>query len=134
MGRSKRDGGIGFRNFGAFNDALLAKQCWRLITEPTSLWARVLKARYFSTCSFLDAKKGGRASWVWSSLLEGREVIRNGAHWQIMDGKDTRVWVDRWLSSIPLGFPSPLGSVQVSKNLKVHSLICSETGFGTLSF
>ena len=47
------------RNFEAFNDALLAKQCWRLITEPNSLWARVLKARYFPTVSFLDANLGG---------------------------------------------------------------------------
>ncbi|XP_050121457.1 uncharacterized protein LOC126599164 [Malus sylvestris] len=80
MGRPKEDGGLGFRSFVLFNDALLAKQCWRLIMEPNSLWALVLKARYFPNCSFLDAKKGGRASWVWSSLLTGREILREGAH------------------------------------------------------
>ncbi|CAN6543682.1 unnamed protein product [Malus baccata var. baccata] len=78
--------------------------------------------------------KGGRASWVWASLLAGREILREGAHWQIIDGNDTRVWVGRWLPPIPLGRPSPLGSVQVSKNLKVKSLICPESGDWDLDF
>ncbi|KAM1778355.1 hypothetical protein ACFX12_039860 [Malus domestica] len=64
LGLPKDLGGLGFRNFSEFNDALLAKQCWRLISDPTSLWARVVKARYFLNCSFWDATKGGRASWA----------------------------------------------------------------------
>ncbi|KAM1181825.1 hypothetical protein ACFX13_000392 [Malus domestica] len=106
-----------------FNDAFLAKQCWRLLTEPNSLWARVIKARYFPHCSFWEAKKGARASWAWSSLLSGRELLASGSHWQIMGGDDVRVWVDRWLPSLPSGHPLPLGEVSVSSNLRVSSLI-----------
>ncbi|XP_070660618.1 uncharacterized protein [Malus domestica] len=87
LGLSKGMGGMSLRNFQEFNDALLAKQCWRLIMESNSLWARVIKARYFSHCSFWEAKKGARASWAWSSLLSGRELLASGSHWQIWVGK-----------------------------------------------
>ena len=80
LGLPKSEGGLGFRNFMSFNDVLLAKQCWGLFSDPTSLWASILKARYFPNCSILDATRGCRASWVWNSLLVGRDLLVNEAH------------------------------------------------------
>ncbi|CAN6566565.1 unnamed protein product [Malus baccata var. baccata] len=88
LSRPKKERGLGFRNLNDFNIALLARQCWRLMHDPDSLWARVLKARYFPNSSFLEAKKGGRASWAWASLLEGRDLILKDARWQIMGGME----------------------------------------------
>lgn len=87
----------------------------------------VLKAQYFPNCSFLKAKRGERASWAWSSPLVGRDILLRRSHWQIMNGKDVRVWNDRWLPSIPSRRPTPLGIVQVTRNLRVESLICLDT-------
>ncbi|CAN6691397.1 unnamed protein product [Malus baccata var. baccata] len=80
-------------------------------------------------CLELDAlaKKGARASWAWSSLLSGRELLASGSHWQIMGGDDVRVWVDRWLPSLPSGHPMPPGTVSVTSNLRVSSLIDSSS-------
>ena len=58
MCKSKNKRGIGFRNLQAFNLAMLAKQAWRILSNPDSLVARVLKARYFLTGDFLNAKLG----------------------------------------------------------------------------
>lgn len=114
MGRPKRDGGMGFQNFKDFNIALLSKQCWRLIHDPESLWARVLRERYFPNVSFLEAKKYGMTSWAWASLLEGRYLILKGARWQILGGHEVRFWTDNWVLGIPAGHPSP----------PLHSDIC----------
>lgn len=76
LGVPKMEGGMGFRNLHDFNIALLAKQSWRILHEPYALWVRVLKGRYFLDGKFLEAQKGGRASWAWANILEGREVIK----------------------------------------------------------
>ncbi|KAK0579380.1 hypothetical protein LWI29_025445 [Acer saccharum] len=55
MCKSKLEGGLGFRDLGLFNRALLAKQCWRLVRFPNSLAGKVLKSCYFPDSSFLDA-------------------------------------------------------------------------------
>jgi len=47
MGRSKAIGGLWFRDLIMFNKALLAKQGWKLLQNPNSLIAQVLKAKYF---------------------------------------------------------------------------------------
>ncbi|XP_062021316.1 uncharacterized mitochondrial protein AtMg00310-like [Rosa rugosa] len=74
---SKFERGIGFKDLHIYIMALLAKQCWRLINKPESLWSRILRARYFDKSTFLKAKKGARPSWVWNSLLASREVIED---------------------------------------------------------
>ena len=58
---AKEVGGMGFKEIKKFNNALLSKQVWWLINNPTSLCYRVFKARFFSDCSILEDKIG-RAS------------------------------------------------------------------------
>ena len=56
--------GLGFRDLSLFNQAMLTKQCWRLIKWPNSLVARVVKGRYFPTTDFLHVVTGGSDSFV----------------------------------------------------------------------
>ncbi|PNX98658.1 ribonuclease H, partial [Trifolium pratense] len=46
LARPKADGGLGFRNFHAFNMAMVAKQAWNFMSKPNTLVARIYKARW----------------------------------------------------------------------------------------
>jgi hypothetical protein len=45
--RPKRHGGLVFRDMRLFNQALLARQAWRLVSIPNRLCARVLRSKYY---------------------------------------------------------------------------------------
>ena len=69
-------------------------------------------------------KRESRASWAWSSLLGGREVIAAGSHWQIMGGGQTMLWRDRWIPSLIRGYPTPFHGATFDYNQLVSSIIC----------
>ncbi|CAN1156374.1 Uncharacterized mitochondrial protein AtMg00310, partial [Linum perenne] len=93
----KEAGGLGFRDFATFNKALLAKQCWRILTNPHLLLSRVLKSVYFSNTTLLLSNGRGRPSWGWQSLIKGRNFLQPGLRWQIGSGMQVDVIQDRWL-------------------------------------
>ncbi|XP_019170974.1 PREDICTED: uncharacterized protein LOC109166477 [Ipomoea nil] len=93
----KKEGGLGFKSLRNFNIALLAKQGWRLLTNPSSLAARLLKARYFPNGDFLTTTIGANPSFCWRSILAGQEVLRKGCFRRIGNGISTRVWDQPWL-------------------------------------
>ncbi|KAF5465338.1 hypothetical protein F2P56_015356 [Juglans regia] len=122
MGRSKADGGLGFRDLEGFNLALLAKQGWRVIHTPFSLVSQVLKAKYFQETSFMNAKLGQKPSYIWRSMLKARNLIDAGSYWRIGSGDKVRIWGDKWL---PKTFPSAVKSPisHLDGNAKVQELL-----------
>ena len=92
----KCKGGMGFKELKKFNEAMLAKQVWRLIHDKESLFYRVFKVKFFPTGDVFDAKiKLG--SYAWRSILGARKVIAEGAKWRIGNDCRTRIYHDNWL-------------------------------------
>ncbi|CAN1269326.1 LINE-1 retrotransposable element ORF2 protein [Linum perenne] len=88
----KSEGGLGFRSFKDFNLAFLAKLAWKIIKQPNALWVRILKAIYFPNVQFLEARQKRCSSWVWSSILQGRETLIKGIRKNVGNGEAT--WLD----------------------------------------
>ena len=94
--KPKSERGMGFKDLGKFNDAMLAKQVWRLLKDQNPLFFRVFKAKYFPRGSIFEAQVVG-GSYAWQSILKVRRVISKGMRWRIGDGKSTSIYNDNWL-------------------------------------
>lgn len=95
---SKSKGELGFRDLKIFNQALLAKQGWRLSLDTSSLLARVLKAKYYPKFDFIGAFRGGNPSFTWRSIWGAKSLLREGRMWGVGNGSEISAWKDSWIS------------------------------------
>ena len=79
-----------------FNLALLASQGWRLIQNPESLCARVLKSKYFPKGDLLDTVFSSDASPVWRGIEHGLVLLKKGLVWRVGNGKRIQIQRDQW--------------------------------------
>lgn len=105
----KKDGGLGFRDLYHFNMAMLGKKIWRLIQNPETLCARLLKARYFPYGDILNAEARAGSSYAWRSLLKGAALVKKGIIWRVGNGESINIWHDPWL---PRGRTRRVRSIQ----------------------
>lgn len=90
-------GGLGFKDLRLFNQALLARQAWRLVQFPESLCAKLLKARYCPRGNIVDTAFCTNSSPTWQSILHGLELLKKGIIWRIGNGSQVRIWRDPWI-------------------------------------
>ena len=112
--RSKKSGGLGFRDLYLFNQAMLSRQAWRLLTCPETLCAQVLKAKYFPNISMLRCTARDGISYSWRSILRGVELLKEGIIWRIGNGSSVNIWSDPWL---------PRGHTRKPATPRGHSLL-----------
>lgn len=117
--RRKEEGGLGFKQLVFFNQALFAKQAWRIIAFPDSLVSQVLNARYFRSKDFMEADLGGNPSFVWRSIVWGRELLKEGLKWSIGSGSAVDAKYRNWFVSWSLAASSSC----VASNQKVADYI-----------
>ena len=109
LAQPKFRGGLGFRDFESFNDALLAKLSWRLTQHPEGLLGRTLFGKYCAAEDFLLCPETDAISHGWRGILIGRNLLLQNLGWVIGDGQDIKIWSDPWLSFVkperPIGRP-----------------------------
>ena len=85
---------------------LLIWRCWR--SRHGGLSMRLTHYFIVSTrhdisplCFFLEANLGTNPFFVWCSLIQAREVIREGSVWQLGNGRMIGVNTNKWLPRPP---------------------------------
>ena len=119
-------GGLGFRDVQAFNQALLAKIAWRILTKPDSLLAKVLLSKYCYKTTFTKVAAGSAISHGWRGILAGRDLLLRHLGRAIGNGETTNLWSDSWID--PMSNLRPIGLVPLQeKDLMVADILTRET-------
>lgn len=69
----------------------------------------------------MTAKVGWNPSFIWRSLLWGRELLKEGLRWRVANGKKVLVYRDKWVPNQPL--QKILSFPQLPSDTKVSSLL-----------
>lgn len=126
----KAEGGLGFKDIQIFNQALLAKNAWRILTDPSSLLARVLMGKYCHKQSFLDVTASPSCSHGWRSVLHGRDLLKENLGKVIGNGLTTKIWHDSWLSTTE--HIQPYGPIlEDARDLRVSDLLTNDLKWNT---
>ncbi|GLT52165.1 hypothetical protein SLA2020_255190 [Shorea laevis] len=108
--RSRREGGLGVKDVGTFNLALLGKWRWRLLQEKGNLCRKVLEAKYKLTLKneWEGGEWGGRCSPWWRDLWSLDRIFEPRRNWvkegmlkSVGEGSDTLFWHNIWVGEIP---------------------------------
>jgi hypothetical protein len=116
---------MGFRDLPLFNQALLGKQGWRLMVRHDSLYAKVLKGKYYPHGDFISATKKKKSSKTWRAILWGREALKKGLIKRIGPGDSVNIWTDQWIGA--LRSMKPLVRLEEVRMEQVHELFLPGT-------
>jgi hypothetical protein len=68
-----------------------------LIHSPDSLYARLLKARYYPSGHLLDTDFIQNQSQTWQDIFHGLELLKEGIILRIGTGSSVKIFRDNWL-------------------------------------
>ncbi|KAH9751354.1 putative ribonuclease H protein [Citrus sinensis] len=93
-------GGLGLKNLGMMNKALMMKLAWGLVSEPTSLWCRVLYTKYgIADSDFPLGLPTRSGSHLWKSIGKVWSDTLKGLWWNIRNGRRVHFWLDCWVTN-----------------------------------
>ncbi|KAL2902408.1 hypothetical protein RDABS01_027490 [Bienertia sinuspersici] len=97
MQKPKDQGGLGMKSMRQANAAFLTKLGWRILSEPTTLWSRVVRNKYCNgRCDVDMFKTTSNCSNLWRGVVENAKYIQKGTQTAIGNGTTTLFWDHKW--------------------------------------
>ena len=81
--KARSNGGLGFRKFSTFNQAMLTKQFWRIQNSLDSLLARTFKAKYFPKTHLQGYIPKPNHSWPWKNIAKPQFAELGKGRWLV---------------------------------------------------
>ena len=98
---------MGFRNLWVFNQALLSKLGWWILSGKDCLCIKVLRAKYKIRVNWLAHHSPSNASPFWKSMSSIKHLIAKAVCLFVGNEDSIRTWFDPWIPDPPSFTPTP---------------------------
>ncbi|KAJ8431470.1 hypothetical protein Cgig2_033984 [Carnegiea gigantea] len=82
---SKSQGGLGIKDFGTWNKALIAKLVWVIANKKDLLWVKWIHGKYLKSNNWWSYHPPKDCSWYWRKICFIKELFKEGStsppHW-----------------------------------------------------
>ncbi|KAF7802375.1 ribonuclease H [Senna tora] len=95
--RSRRVGGMGFQQMLHLNEALLAKQVWRILTLEDTLVSKVFRGKYTISLRNDCITAKPNSSPLWKQLCKASRVVTANLGWRVGNGDKTSLNEPKWI-------------------------------------
>ncbi|KAF6135347.1 hypothetical protein GIB67_027221 [Kingdonia uniflora] len=110
----KSEGRLGLKRLKDFNESIMMRTLWNLVSGTVNPWTQWVKANYLKDKSFWTVKPPDDCSWAWRSILKKRVTALKYCKIIVGDGKSTFIWQDPWLIGDNLNLTTSRHSIMVS--------------------
>ncbi len=86
------DGGLGFRSFESFNEAMIAKLAWWVLSNRDSFCVRVLRSKYNVGFNWLNEESTRYAYYAWRGLESVKDLLSRDACRMVESRNEILVW------------------------------------------
>ncbi|GJU02352.1 RNA-directed DNA polymerase, eukaryota, reverse transcriptase zinc-binding domain protein [Tanacetum coccineum] len=100
--KPKEQGGLGIKDLKLWNEVLLVKQLWNVISKKNTLWVKWVNSENLKGKSIWEVNAKANSSVGWKEILKLRDKIRKHVIWKIRDGNSINAWYDNWNTGGPL--------------------------------
>ncbi|XP_078154682.1 uncharacterized protein LOC144550407 [Carex rostrata] len=118
-----KEGGLGIRDLGTVNEALLTKLLWRVAKEHNTQWVDIVRAKYFPRSLLWQSKRDYRCTIFWRAIMSLRSKLLPLLSLNLVSG-DCSAFGQPWSAVTMQHVPQNMAQMQ----LKVKDLIDDETG------
>uniref|UniRef100_A0A2N9G7C7 Reverse transcriptase domain-containing protein n=1 Tax=Fagus sylvatica TaxID=28930 RepID=A0A2N9G7C7_FAGSY len=116
-------GGLGFRSFESFNEAMIAKLAWWVLSGRDSFCIKVLTAKYHVGSKWLNSPPARSASFAWRGIERAKSLLARGACKLVGSGDSILVWSEPWVPGLTDFIPLPKASLEEIPCLAVSQLM-----------
>ncbi|XP_078151441.1 uncharacterized protein LOC144546765 [Carex rostrata] len=114
------DDGLGLRDLGKVNEAMLMKSLWKLAVGSDSLWVQQVRAKYLPRSQLWHSKRVYNCTIFWRGVMALRQWLR----WKVGNGRRCRAFAEPWFEGALEHMPTMHGDHLV----KLCELVNEQTG------